>query len=214
MRLIMMGAPGTGKGTQAGLLKEKYGVPHISTGDMFRTAIESGTEVGIRAKGYMDAGKLVPDEVVLEMVADCLGQPDCAALGFIFDGFPRTVEQAERFNAIVEKRNETIDAVVFLSVEEEQIIKRLSGRRHCRESGRTYNLELAPDEWERSEDKRNGCTLVQRNDDKPDVVKARLRTYHEQTAPLVDYYRQLRMLVTVDGEGTVREVFERIVAAL
>lgn len=214
MRLILMGAPGTGKGTQAALLKEKYGVPHISTGDMFRAAMESGTEIGNRARSYMDAGKLVPDEVVLEMVQDCLEQTNCAALGFIFDGFPRTVEQAKRFNATLKQRNEAIDAVVFLSVKEGQIVKRLSGRRLCQESGRVYNIELAPDEWERGEDRKNGCTLVQRNDDKPDVVKARLHTYHEQTAPLVDYYRELGMLVKIDGEGTVREVFDRIVAAL
>lgn len=214
MRLILLGAPGTGKGTQATLLKEKYGVPHISTGEMFREAIEAETEVGMRAKSYIDSGQLVPDEVVVDMVRDCLGQPNCAATGFIFDGFPRTVEQAERFNAILEERNESIDAVILLSVDEEQIVKRLSGRRLCQESGRIYNVELAPDEWEHSEDKKKGCTLVQRNDDKPEVVKARMRTYHNQTSPLVEYYRKHGMLVTVDGEGSVRQVFDRIVAAL
>lgn len=213
MKLILLGAPGAGKGTQAKKLEQKYSVPQISTGDMFRAAIDKRTEVGLKAKAFMDSGKLVPDDVVMDIVRERLGMPDTKS-GFLFDGFPRTVVQAQALDKLLAEDNMTLDGVLCIDVKEEQIVKRLSGRRTCRQSGRIYNIELDPDEWEQSEDKKAGYTLEHRPDDKREVVEERMRVYEEQTAPLAEYYKRQGLLIQIDGNGTVSEVFDRIVESL
>lgn len=213
MKLILLGAPGAGKGTQAKKLEQKYSVPQISTGDMFRAAIDKRTEVGLKAKAFMDSGKLVPDDVVMDIVRERLEMPDTKN-GFLFDGFPRTVVQAQALDKLLAEDDMTLDGVLCIDVMEEQIVKRLSGRRTCGQSGRIYNIELDPDEWEQSEDKKAGHTLEHRPDDKREVVEERMRVYKEQTAPLAEYYKRQGLLIQIDGNGTVSEVFDRIVESL
>lgn len=210
MRLILLGAPGTGKGTQGALLEEYLQVPRISTGEMLRAAIADGTKVGLEAKAYLDAGQLVPDEVVTGIVKERLSMDDAAA-GFILDGYPRTVSQAEAFDQFLKENNSKLDGTIFLDVAEKNILARLAGRRSCSACGMDFNVTMRPHEWEiRDCRDRQRCQLVYRSDDKPDVVVKRLKVYQQQTAPLFDYYTKQGCLIEIDGFGSVEEVFERI----
>lgn len=210
----MLGSPGAGKGTQGKRLGQKYDIPAIGTGDMFRAAIENETEVGRKAKGFMDAGQLVPDDIVMEIVKERLKNGDTEN-GFILDGFPRTLGQANRFEKnVLQVMGLSLDAVLYIKVSKEVVVKRISGRRKCIESGVMYNLALAPEVWENSEDKKKGHRLRQRNDDKEDVVEKRFEVYMENTVPLIEHYKKMGLLREIDGEGTIDQVFERILEAL
>lgn len=212
MKIIMLGAPGAGKGTQAKMIAEKYGIPHISTGDIFRANIKNGTELGKKAKGYMDQGALVPDELTLELIMDRFGQPDCKN-GYVLDGFPRTIPQAEALTKALAETSEKIDFAVNVEVPDESIVERMSGRRACLTCGGTYHVAFNPPKQEGICDK---CSspLVLRDDDKPETVSKRLTVYHKETQPLIDYYRSQGVLWEVDGTKDVSEVFEEIVKIL
>ncbi len=212
MRLVLLGPPGSGKGTQAQRLVERYKIPQISTGDIFRQAVRDQTELGKRAKEYMDRGELVPDEVVVGMVEERLGQSDCKN-GFILDGFPRTIAQAEALDKLLAGKGEKLDAVLEISVPDEEVVKRLSGRRTCRQCGAMYHIEFNPPKEPGKCDKCGG-ELYQRDDDKEEVIKSRLQVYHSQTAPLIEYYQKEGLLKKIDGLGGIEEVFARIVDAL
>lgn len=212
MKIIMLGAPGAGKGTQAKKIAEKYQIPHISTGDIFRANIKNGTELGKKAKTYMDQGLLVPDELTLELIMDRFQNPDCAN-GYVLDGFPRTIPQAEALTAALEKNGETIDYAINVEVPDENIVARMSGRRACLACGATYHVVYAPTKEEGICD-RCGEKLVLRDDDKPETVKKRLDVYHSQTQPLIDYYTKQGKLVEVDGTQNVDAVFDAIVKIL
>ena len=199
MNLIFLGAPGAGKGTQAEVVSEHLGIPTISTGNIIREALKNGTETGLKAKSYMDAGKLVPDEIVIAIIKERLAQDDCKG-GFILDGFPRTVPQAEALTQM----GVGIDRVIDIEVPDEKIMARLSGRRVCEACGASYHLEYKPMKVEGVCDKCGGKT-VQRKDDHPDTVKDRLHVYHEQTEPLKAYYEKLGKLVTVIGQEEVKD---------
>lgn len=209
MKLIMLGAPGAGKGSQAKVLSDKYGIPHISTGDIFRANIKEGTELGKKAKEYMDQGLLVPDELVCDLVVDRIKQDDCKK-GFILDGFPRTIPQAKSLDAALEQINEAMDYAVDLEVDDEVIVERMGGRRACLECGATYHVVNMPPVKEGVCD-RCGAKLVLRDDDQPETVKKRLSVYHEQTAPLIQYYKEKGILVQFDGTLKPDEVFRQIV---
>ena len=212
MRLVLLGPPGSGKGTQAQRLVERYKIPQISTGDIFRQAVRDQTELGKKAKEYMDRGELVPDEVVVGMVEERLGQSDCKN-GFILDGFPRTIAQAEALDKLLAGKGEKLDAVLEISVPDEEVVKRLSGRRTCRQCGAMYHIEFNPPKEPGKCDKCGG-ELYQRDDDKEEVIKSRLQVYHSQTAPLIEYYQKEGLLKKIDGLGGIEEVFARIVDAL
>lgn len=212
MKLIMLGAPGAGKGTQAKKIAEKYNIPHISTGDIFRANIKNGTELGQKAKTYMDQGLLVPDELVVDLVMDRFAQPDCEN-GYVLDGFPRTIPQAEALDAALEKAGAKIDYAINVEVPDENIINRMSGRRACVACGATYHLVHIPPKKEGVCDN-CGKELILRDDDKPETVKKRLDVYHEQTQPLIDYYTKKGALVEVDGTVDMEEVFNAIVKIL
>lgn len=212
MKIIMLGAPGAGKGTQAKKIAEKYGVPHISTGDIFRANIKNGTELGKKAKTYMDQGLLVPDELVVELVADRITQDDCAK-GFVLDGFPRTIPQAEALDAALEKMGTSMDYAIDVDVPDENIINRMSGRRACLDCGATYHIVTIPTKVEGICDT-CGSKIVLREDDKPETVQKRLEVYHAQTQPLIEYYKKQNVLRTVDGTQPMDEVFEAIVDIL
>lgn len=201
MKLIFLGPPGAGKGTQAARVSVKLGVPHISTGDILRAAIKNGTKVGLEAKAYIDAGALVPDEVIMGIIKERLEQDDCKN-GFLFDGFPRTIAQAEALRDI-----SPIDAVVDIDVSDEALIRRLSGRRVCLSCGGTYHIEKLNGKTDCSA---CGAALSQRQDDQADTVLNRLTVYHKQTAPLIDFYQKQGILKTVDGSKGYDEVFEDI----
>ncbi len=208
MNLILLGPPGGGKGTQAKRIVEKYGIPQISTGDMFREAVAKGTELGKKAKEYMDRGELVPDEIVIGIVKERLAQPDCEK-GFILDGFPRTLKQAEALDDILEEMNKKIDAVININVPDEEIIKRIVYRRTCKNCGAVYNLIYSPPKEDNKCDKCGG-ELYQRDDDKEETVRERLRVYKEQTQPLIDYYKKKGVLYEVDGTKSIDEVWKEI----
>ena len=208
MKIIMLGAPGAGKGTQAARVADEYRIPHISTGDIFRANIKGWTELGKKAKGYMDAGKLVPDELVCDLVADRISQDDCKD-GYVLDGFPRTIPQAEALDKAVAAMNGKIDFAVNIDVPDEAIVKRMGGRRACTNCGATYHVEFNPPKQADTCDV-CGSKLVLRDDDKPETVKTRLSVYHEQTQPLIDYYEDQKILVTVDGTKDMEEVFSSI----
>lgn len=208
MKIIMLGAPGAGKGTQAEKLAAEYGLPHISTGDIFRKNIKEGTDLGKEAKGYMDAGKLVPDELTVRLLLDRVSDGDCAE-GYILDGFPRTIPQAEALDEALEKLGEKIDFAIDVDVPDENIIGRMSGRRACLKCGATYHLQFIPPKKEGICDE-CGAELVIRDDDKPETVKNRLAVYHEQTQPLVDYYKNKEVYHAVDGTQDVDAVFNSI----
>lgn len=216
MRLILLGGPGAGKGTQANYIKEKYQIPQISTGDMLRAAVKAGTALGLEAKGYMDSGGLVPDEVIIGLVKERIQASDCEK-GFLFDGFPRTIPQADA----MKEAGVAIDAVVEIDVPDEEIIKRMSGRRAHLASGRTYHIIYNPPKVEGKDDE-TGEDLVQRDDDKEEVVKNRLDVYHAQTEPLIDYYKKWAdsgavgspKHVRIEGVGKVDEIRDQIYGSL
>ena len=216
MRLILLGGPGAGKGTQANYIKEKYQIPQISTGDMLRAAVKAGTELGLKAKGYMDSGGLVPDEVIIGLVKERIKEADCAK-GFLFDGFPRTIPQADA----MKEAGVAIDAVVEIDVPDEEIVKRMSGRRAHLASGRTYHVIYNPPKVEGKDDV-TGEPLVQRDDDKEAVVRKRLEVYHAQTEPLVNYYKNWASSgnagapkhVYIEGVGKVDEIRDNIFNSL
>ena len=212
MKIIMLGAPGAGKGTQAMKIAEKYQIPHISTGDIFRANIKEGTELGKKAKSYMDQGQLVPDELTLELIMDRFQNPDCAN-GYVLDGFPRTIPQAEALTEALEKKGETIDYAINVEVPDENIINRMGGRRACLACGSTYHIVYAPTKVEGICD-RCGEKLVLRDDDKPETVKNRLNVYHNQTQPLIEYYTRQGKLAEVDGTQSMEDVFNAIVKIL
>lgn len=212
MKIIMLGAPGAGKGTQAKMIAEKYGFPHVSTGDIFRANIKNGTELGKEAKQYMDQGLLVPDELTVRILLDRVAQDDCKN-GYVLDGFPRTIPQAEVLDSELSKLGDHIDYAIDVDVPDENIIKRMSGRRACLTCGATYHIEHVPPKTEGICDK-CGSELVLRDDDKPETVKNRLNVYHEQTQPLIDFYTNKGVLKTVDGTLPMEEVFAAITAIL
>lgn len=205
MKIIMLGAPGAGKGTQAKRIAECYGVPHISTGDIFRSNIKNNTELGQKAKGYMDQGLLVPDELVVDLVVDRISQEDCKK-GYILDGFPRTIPQAEALDKALEDKEDCIDYALNIDVPDSNIINRMSGRRACLNCGGTYHVEFNPTKVEGICDACQG-TLVLRDDDKPETVKKRLDVYHEQTQPLLDYYDKKGLKKDIDGTKSMNDVF-------
>ncbi len=212
MKIIMLGAPGAGKGTQAKMIAEKYGVPHVSTGDIFRANIKNGTELGKEAKQYMDQGLLVPDELTVRILLDRVAQDDCKN-GYVLDGFPRTIPQAEVLDSELSKLGDHIDYAIDVDVPDENIIRRMSGRRACLTCGATYHIEHVPPKKEGVCDK-CGSELVLRDDDKPETVKNRLNVYHEQTQPLIEFYTAKGVLKTVDGTLPMDEVFAAITAIL
>ena len=212
MKIIMLGAPGAGKGTQAKKIAAEYAIHHVSTGDIFRANIKEGTELGVKAKSYIDSGNLVPDEVTIAMLLDRIHQDDCKK-GFVLDGFPRTIAQAVSLGEALDKLGEKIDYAVEVDVPDSAILSRMSGRRVCQSCGATYHIEFTPPT------KGNVCDsceheLVIRDDDKPETVKKRLEVYHELTSPLVDYYDKHGILKKVDGTKLPEEVFSDIIAML
>ena len=212
MKIVMLGAPGAGKGTQAKIISEKYGIPHISTGDIFRANIKENTDLGKKAKEYMDKGLLVPDELVVDLVVDRLAQDD-AKTGYVLDGFPRTIPQAEALDEALAKIGEKLDYAIDVDVPDENIINRMSGRRACVSCGGTYHIKYNPTKKEGICDACGG-ELVLRDDDKPETVKKRLNVYHEQTQPLIDYYTKAGILKEVDGTVDLEAVFQAITAIL
>lgn len=213
MKLILLGAPGVGKGTQAQFITETYQIPQISTGDMLREAVKAESELGLEVKAVMDRGDLVTDDIIIALVKDRIQQPDCER-GYLFDGFPRTIPQAEALVA----QNIHLDAVVEISVDFEEIIKRMSGRRVHPGSGRTYHVEYNPPNVEGRDDE-TGEPLIQRDDDQEQTVRDRLRVYEDQTSPLVDYYRRMAAessmkYFSVDGQGSVSEIKDKVLGAL
>ena len=212
MKIIMLGAPGAGKGTQAKKIAEKYQIPHISTGDIFRANIKNGTELGKKAKTYMDQGALVPDELVVDLVVDRVAQED-AKNGYVLDGFPRTIPQAEALDAALEKINDKVDYAIDVDVPDENIINRMSGRRACVSCGGTYHIVYNPTKEEGVCDACGG-KLILRDDDQPETVKNRLKVYHEQTQPLIEYYQKKNILKSVDGTQDMSKVFSDIIAIL
>lgn len=212
MKIIMLGAPGAGKGTQAKMIADKYSIPHISTGDIFRANIKNGTELGNKAKTFMDKGLLVPDELVVDLVVDRVQQDDCKN-GYVLDGFPRTIPQAESLDAALQKLGEKVDYAINVEVPDENIINRMSGRRACVSCGATYHIVHIPTKVEGICD-RCGSELILRDDDKPETVKKRLTVYHDQTQPLIEYYTKENVLVEVDGTKDMKDVFSDIVKIL
>ena len=212
MKVIMLGAPGAGKGTQAKKIAAKYHVPHISTGDIFRANIKNGTELGKKAKTYMDQGLLVPDELVVDLVVDRVNQEDCVD-GYVLDGFPRTIPQAEALDKALTALGQKVDYAINVEVPDENIVTRMGGRRACVGCGATYHLEYAPTKKEGICDA-CGRELILRDDDKPETVTKRLNVYHEQTQPLIDYYTQAGILKEVDGTVDIEEVFRAITVIL
>ena len=212
MKIIMLGAPGAGKGTQAKKIAEKYQIPHISTGDIFRANIKGGTELGMKAKTFMDQGMLVPDEITIGMLMDRIGQEDCIN-GYVLDGFPRTIPQAESLTKALAERGEKVDYAINVDVPDENIINRMGGRRACLACGSTYHIVYAAPKVENVCDT-CGENLVLRDDDKPETVSKRLKVYHEQTQPLIDYYTKQGVLKTVDGTAALDKVFQAIVEIL
>ena len=212
LRAVLLGPPGAGKGTQAVRLVEKYEIPHISTGDIFRANIKGGTELGMKAKTFMDQGMLVPDEITIGMLMDRIGQEDCIN-GYVLDGFPRTIPQAESLTKALAERGEKVDYAINVDVPDENIINRMSGRRACLGCGATYHITFNPPVKEGICDT-CGQELVLRDDDKPETVKKRLDVYHQQTQPLIDYYKNAEVLAEVDGTQPMDAVFQGIVEIL
>ena len=212
MKIIMLGAPGAGKGTQAKRIAAKYGIPHISTGDIFRANLKNETELGKKAKVYMDQGLLVPDELTLELVMDRFTQDDCKN-GYVLDGFPRTIPQAEALTKALADKQDAVDYAVNVDVPDEAIVSRMSGRRACLNCGGTYHVEFNPTKVEGVCDACGG-QLVLREDDKPETVLKRLNVYHEQTQPLIDYYNGQNILREVDGTQDMEDVFRAIIDIL
>ncbi len=212
MKIIMLGAPGAGKGTQAKMIADKYKIPHISTGDIFRMNIKNGTELGMEAKKYMDQGLLVPDELTVRILLDRVAKEDCKD-GYVLDGFPRTIPQAEVLEDALDKLGDQIDYAINVEVPDEHIIRRMGGRRACLSCGATYHIEHVPPKKEGVCDQ-CGQELVLRDDDKPETVKNRLRVYQEQTQPLIDFYTKRNVLKSVDGTQDMQDVFHAIIGIL
>ena len=212
MKIVMLGAPGAGKGTQAKMIAEKYSIPHISTGDIFRANIKEGTPLGLEAKSYMDQGKLVPDELTVKILLDRVAKDDCKN-GYVLDGFPRTIPQANVLKEALDAQNDRIDYAINVDVPDENIVRRMSGRRACVTCGATYHIEHVPPKKEGICDK-CGSNLILRDDDKPETVLNRLKIYHEQTQPLIDFYNNEGILKEVDGTIDVKDVFENITKIL
>lgn len=212
MKIIMLGAPGAGKGTQAKMIADKYNVPHISTGDIFRANIKNGTELGMEAKKYMDQGLLVPDELTVKILLDRVAQDDCKN-GYVLDGFPRTIPQAEVLDKALSEINDKIDYAINVDVPDENIIRRMGGRRACLSCGATYHIEHIPPKKEGICDT-CGKELVLRDDDKPETVGNRLDVYHKQTQPLIEFYSAKGILKTVDGTVDMKDVFSAIESIL
>ena len=208
----MLGAPGAGKGTQAKMIADKYDVPHISTGDIFRANIKNGTELGLEAKKYMDQGMLVPDELTVKILLDRVSQADCGN-GYVLDGFPRTIPQAEVLENALNEINDHIDYAIDVNVPDENIVRRMSGRRACLSCGATFHIVHVPPKTEGICD-RCGKELILRDDDKPETVEKRLAVYHEQTQPLIEFYSAKGILRTVDGTVDMMDVFEEITKIL
>ena len=212
MKIIMLGAPGAGKGTQAKMLAAKYNIPHISTGDIFRANIKNGTPLGEKAKEYMDKGLLVPDELVVDLVIDRFKDPDCEK-GYILDGFPRTIPQAKALTEALDKIGQKVDFAINVEVPDENIVRRMSGRRACVGCGATYHIKYNPTKVDNVCDT-CGKELILRDDDKPETVEKRLNVYHEQTQSLIEYYTEQGILKEVDGTVDMNVVFDAIVDIL
>ena len=212
MKIIMLGAPGAGKGTQAKMIADKYQIPHVSTGDIFRANIKNGTELGKEAKKYMDQGLLVPDELTVKILLDRVAQDDCKN-GYVLDGFPRTIPQAKVLDDALNKLGEKIDFAINVDVPDENIVRRMAGRRACVGCGGTYHIEHVPPKKEGICDV-CGQELILRDDDKPETVLNRLKVYHDQTQPLIDFYTEKGVLKEVDGTVDMKDVFNAIVAIL
>jgi adenylate kinase len=212
MNLILLGPPGAGKGTQAQRIVEKYRLPQISTGDILRAAVKESTPLGTKAKGFMDQGQLVPDEIVIGIVGDRLKEKDCNS-GFILDGFPRTIPQAEALRPILTKIGKAIDHVINIEVESEELIRRLTGRRTCKNCGAMFHVLFQPPKKEGMCD-RCGETLYQRADDKEETIRTRLKEYEKQTAPLIQYYRNKTTLRSIQGVGGPDQIFDQIIRLL
>ena len=212
MKIIMLGAPGAGKGTQAKMIADKFSIPHVSTGDIFRANIKNGTELGMEAKKYMDQGLLVPDELTVKILLDRVAQDDCKN-GYVLDGFPRTIPQAEVLDKALTELGDKIDYAINVDVPDENIINRMSGRRACVTCGATYHIVHVPPKAEGICDK-CGAELILRDDDKPETVKNRLNVYHEQTQPLIEFYSKKGVLKSVDGTKDMNDVFADIVNIL
>ena len=212
MKIIMLGAPGAGKGTQAKMITAKYNIPHISTGDIFRANIKNGTELGAKAKEYMDKGLLVPDELVVDLVIDRFKEPDCKN-GYVLDGFPRTIPQAEALDKALTAIGESVDYAINVEVPDENIVRRMGGRRACVGCGATYHIVYSPNKVEGKCDTCGGDLII-RDDDKPETVQNRLAVYHEQTQPLIDYYTNKGIIAEVDGTQDMNDVFAAIVKIL
>ena len=212
MRLVILGPPGAGKGTQADFIIDKYKVPHISTGDIFRENIKNGTDLGKKAKSYMDKGLLVPDQVVIDIVKDRLTWDDTKK-GFLLDGFPRTVAQAVALDAFLDSQNKKLDSVININVDTGILVERAVGRRVCKSCGATYHVKNKAPKEEGKCDKCGG-PLFQRDDDTEDTVKTRIQVYFDQTSPLIDYYKAQNLLLDVDGKGDMKETFKRIEKSL
>ena len=212
MRLVFLGAPGVGKGTQAEMVAAKLAIPKISTGDLLRTGVAQKTPLGLEAQQYMTRGELVPDNVVIGLVAEKIASSECEK-GFILDGFPRTILQADALLGILQKQEATLDRVICFVIPREEVVKRLSGRRSCSACSAVYHVDYVPPKQEGRCDE-CGAALVQRSDDKRETVESRLVVYEEQTAPLIDYYQEKHVLAELDGTGSVEEVQERLLALL
>ena len=212
MKIVMLGAPGAGKGTQAKMIAAEYQIPHISTGDIFRANIKGGTELGKKVSSYMDQGLLVPDELVVDLVVDRVAQDD-AKNGYVLDGFPRTIPQAEALTAALAAQGEKIDFAIDIEVPDQNIVNRMGGRRACVGCGATYHIVNIPPKVEGKCDKCGG-DLILRDDDKPETVAKRLEVYHEQTQPLIDYYKSEGVLKAVDGTQDMEKVFDQITEIL
>jgi adenylate kinase len=212
LNLILVGPPGAGKGTQAERLTEDFGLPYYATGNILRAAVADGTELGKQAKQYMDAGNLVPDDVIIGVILEALAAPE-ASDGFLLDGFPRTVPQADALGAALEKVGRKLSAVLLIDVDDDEVIRRLSGRRTCVKSGHTYHVDFDPPKHEEVCDQ-DGSRLVQRDDDQPETIRKRLKVYHDQTEPLVAYYESRDMLRRFDGTRTPTEVHDHLRATV
>ena len=210
--IVLLGPPGSGKGTQAARLRELLGLPHIASGDLFRENLKNQTELGLKAKAYMDRGALVPDDLTIAMVMDRLSRPDCAQ-GALLDGFPRTIAQAEALDQALAEQGVIISVVPYIAVPDEVLIERISGRRICRTCGESYHIQFNPPQNSGICD-HDGGELYQREDDRPETVRARLRVYHEQTSPLINYYRQRGVLVEINGNQSIDAVSADLQAAV